>query len=165
MKALLILLHFWTLGDTVTERHQWELSAAIGQRGLIDRKEYVFRSTLNVNYLYAINSVIQARIGADALYFSDPSKNILRGWSREKWAYGAGLGLETTMNKVVFLLGYNRYLYFNSVHNLENPDDPIHYYSKLGFRYKITPKFTFGLVMRANSNQADYIEYGLSYRF
>ena len=146
-------------------RNTFELSAGLGRRGILNEQEGVLRSTLSVGYNIRLNSLIDFKIATDALYFDQTQHDLLRAWSKEKWAYGAVIGSDLKLNRIIFTNGIGRYLYLNSGWIDKHPGDIIRFYTKIGFRYLITKNLTAGFVMRAHSVQADYIDFGLSVKF
>ncbi len=146
-------------------RSTFEISAGGGRRGIINSLRGVGRATITAGYNLRINAVVDLKVAADALYFDKTNENLLKSWSAEPWAYGAVIGSDFKLNRIIFTNGVGRYIYFASVWNKNSPNDMIQYYTKIGFRYLITKNLTAGFIMRAHRTQADYIDFGVSVRF
>lgn len=139
--------------------------SGIGRRGLINERKAILRSTTTLYFNQPIHPIIDLKLGLDAIYFENTDVNILKGWSRDHWAYGLVVGTDIKLNKIYFHCGMARYLYFKSVYNETHPKDPIRYYTKMGFRYQFLPHWSIGFTMRAHRTQADYIDFNLGWRF
>lgn len=145
-------------------KYHVEFSAGAGRRGMINRQEGVFRSTLSANFSMRIHPVVSLKLGLDALYFDRTNENLLLAWSGKNWAYGITAGSDFKMGRIIFSNGIGRYLQFDSVWEKNNPGDQIKYYTKIGFKYIITQHLLIGFMMRAHRAQADYIDFGFSIR-
>lgn len=161
MKNKLLLILLCLTGNPLIaqtlQRNTFELAAGLGQRGIINTKEGVLRGTGSLFYNIRFHALWDLKLGADALYYDRTDQNLLLATSYDKWAYGAVLGADFTMSRIIFHSGMGRYVYFKGRY-------PIRYYTRIGFRYVISPHLTAGFFMRAHKSQADYIDFGLSLR-
>lgn len=146
-------------------KNTFELAAGIGRRGILQKQSGVLRSTITAGYNLRLGPVVDLKFQGDALYFDRTDQNLLRSGSLEHWAYGVVIGSDFKLNRVIFTNGIGHYVYFKSDWEKRFPNDPINFYTKIGFRYLITPHLTAGFLMRAHSTQADYIDFGMSVKF
>jgi hypothetical protein len=145
------------------ERSTFEVGGGIGRRAFIDSKTAMLRGTVSSYYNLRLHKLWDLKLGADAIYwditykgnFNNDPGYMIRVSSYEHWAYAAVMGYDFKMNRLIFTGAVGRYLHFNGLYDLK-------YYTKVGFRYLITPHLTGGFYMRAHSNEADYIDFGLS---
>lgn len=144
-----------------------ELNAGIGRRAYINSKDAMLRGMLSLNYNYKINNVFYLRSGLDLNYYDHAFNGdykgpgyILTATSYEKYSVGLFLGGEIVMDKIIFLGGMSRYVYYKPLaqYNMK-------FYSKLGFKYLISPHINVGFFLKAHANEADYLDFGIGYKF
>lgn len=147
-------------------RSHLELGAGIGRRAYINSKSAMLRGTVFVNHLYKINNVIALRHGLDVIYWDKKYDNVNTGVgsgylitssSYEHFAYGYLLGADIVMNKISFQFGIGKYLYYKqiAIYNYQ-------YYSKFGFKYKLSDMIYLNSNIRAHGTIADYIDFGIA---
>lgn len=152
--AIFLLLHPGLEAQHLT-RNSVEIAAGIGRRGIINQQKGVLRGTGSLFYNVRIHSLWDLKIGADAIWYERTDQNLLLATSYEKWAYGAVIGSDFKMNRIIFTNGIGRYLYFNSRY-------PIRFYTRIGFKYAISKHLNVGFFMRAHRYQADYLDFGIN---
>lgn len=156
-------------------RSHVELNLGIGRRAYINSKEAQLRGMASLNYVYKINKVFYLKSGLDINYwdhkfdgnFSGPGYQLI-ATSYEHYAYAWFFGGEIAMNRVIFQGGAASYLHFKHL-----PDDyliqtfgrKVNYYTKIGFKYLITKNLNAGFFLKAHSYEADYMDFGLGYKF
>jgi len=149
------------------QKSTWELHAGAGWRARINSKEGTFRSTISFNRNWRLSKFIDLKTGFDAIYWdvvytglaNDPGY-FLRSTSYDHWAYAIFIGGDFKMHRAIFQTGYGRYLYYNTL-DIWN----VKYYTKLGFRYQVTPHVSVGMFLRAHAYEADYMDFGIGYKF
>ena len=115
-------------------------------------------------YEYRVNEKSGFNLGVDFMY--DPGKykiaealqlNIENSF-RNLHQWGIVFGHELYINKVGVLIQYGRYLH-----------DPLHLdrnaYQRYACRYYFSPTFFGGLALKAHSGSADWVEWGMGYKF
>lgn len=173
MKKLLFTISLFILSGTVAaqdldlNRNTFELVLGAGRRAYINSKKAMLRSTFSMNYNIRLHPLWDLKLGADAVYFDHVFDGnnlgkgyILRSTSYGHFAYGAFLGADFKMNRVIAQFGMAKYIYFNDL-----PQYNMQFYSKLGMRYVISRHVSVGFLMRAHQAEADYMDFNLSYKF
>lgn len=172
MRILFISLFFISLSLTSfsqvsLNRSHLELNVGIGKRAYINSNKGMFRSMGSINYNQRFNNVFYIKTGLDVNYYDIPYDGnssgpgyILTSTSLEHFSYAWFLGGEIVMNKIIFQGGMSRYLYFKHL-----PQYDVNYYSKIGFKYLITPHLNLGFFLKAHSYEADYMDFGFGYKF
>ncbi len=161
----LVVLVNNTMAQTFAQRSHAEFGIGIGRRAYINSKSAMLRGTLFANHLYKINNVISIRHGLDVIYWhkkyddinSGPGSGyLITSSSYEHFAYGYILGCDVVMNKVTVQLGMGKYLHYKqiAIYNYQ-------FYSKFGFKYKLTDKLYLNSTIRAHGTIADYIDFGI----
>lgn len=165
--CLILLVYCKSNAQSALNRSHLEFNIGIGKRAYINSRDGMFRSMASLNYNYRINNVFYLKSGLDVNYYDIPFNGdynakgyILTSTSLEHFSYAWFLGAEIVMNKVIFQGGMSRYLYFKHL-----PQYDVNYYSKIGFKYLITPHLNFGFFLKAHSYEADYMDFGLGYKF
>jgi hypothetical protein len=163
--SMIILSFLNSYSQTFAKRSHAEFGIGFGKRAYINSKSGVLRSTSYINHVVKINNVIAIRHGLDVIYwdktfdgknFGTGSGYLLTSTSYEHFAYGYLLGLDVVMNRITFQMGLGKYLYYNqmAIHNYQ-------FYSKLGFKYKISNTFYFNGAIRGHGIIADYVDFGI----
>ncbi len=162
---LLICLNTSAKSQSFADRSHAEFGIGIGRRAYINSKSAMLRGTFFANHLYKINNVIAIRHGLDVIYwdkkFDDINIGVGSGYlitssSYEHFAYGYLLGCDFVMNKVTVQLGMGKYIHYNqiAIYNYQ-------FYSKFGFKYKVSEKLYLNSTIRAHGTIADYIDFGI----
>ncbi len=157
------------LAQNFATRNHAEFGIGIGRRAYINSKSAMLRGTLFANHLYKINNVFSIRHGLDIVYWDKTYDGINTGTgsgylvtssSYEHFAYGYLLGTDIVMNKITFQFGMGKYLYYKqiAIYNYQ-------YYSKFGFKYKLSDKLYFNSNIRAHGTIADYVDFGIAIKF
>ena len=144
------------------QRSHFDMNVGIGRRAYINSHEGVVKGMASINYVQKINNVFYLKTGLDAMYwdvtyYATTGKGyLLTSTSYEHFAYAWFLGGEIVMNKVVFQGGMSKYLYFKHLSQYD-----VNYFSKIGFKYLITPRLNVGFFLKAHSYEADYMDFGI----
>lgn len=163
--VILLICNHDLHSQSFAKRSHAEFGIGIGRRAYINSKSAMLRSTTYANHIFKINNVISIRHGLDVIYwektfddknFGTGSGYVLTSTSYEHFAYGYLLGLDVVMNRITFQMGAGKYLYYNqmAIHNYQ-------FYSKLGFKYKISNTFYFNGAIRGHGIIADYVDFGI----
>ena len=156
-----------THAQKLLERNTFEIDLGIGKRAYINSKDGVLRGTASLNYNWRVHKIIDIKTGFDAIYWDIPYQDrpndpgyLITSTSYEHFAYAFVLGFDLKMRRTTFQYGLGRYLYYKQLAAYDYD-----YYSKLGFRYQLTEHFNAGFFLRAHSYIADYIDFGIGYKF
>jgi hypothetical protein len=148
-------------------RSHAELNIGAGRRAYINSKNAMLRGMLSANYNYKINNVFYLRSGLDLNYYEHAFNGdysgpgyILTATSQENYSVGLFLGGEVVMNRIIFQGGMSRYIYYKPL-----PQYNLKYYSRIGFKYLISPHVNVGFFLKAHNNEADYLDFGIGYKF
>ncbi len=172
IKKIIFILLFITLGynsqaQVSLNRSHAEINLGLGRRAFINTRKAQLRGMFSANYVQKINNVFYLKTGLDINYWDhvyDGNYNgpgyQLTATSYEHLAYAWFLGGEIVMNKVIFQGGVARYIYFKHL-----PQYDVNYYTKIGFKYLITKHVYAGFFLKAHSYEADYMDFGLGYKF
>lgn len=164
---ILVLIGNYSFAQKALNRSHGEINLGIGKRAYINSRDAQLRGMLSANYVQRINNVFYLKTGIDINYWDhkfDGNYNgrgyQLTATSYEHYAYAWFLGGEIVMNKIVFQGGLAKYLYFKHL-----PQYDVNYYSKIGFKYLINKHLYAGFFLKAHSYEADYMDFGLGYKF
>lgn len=172
MKRILLvliigLMSSFSQAQVSLNRSHAELNLGIGRRAYINTHKAQIRGMISANYVQKINNVFYLKTGLDVNYWEyafDGNYNgpgyQLTATSYEQFAYAWFLGGEIVMNKIIFQGGMARYIYFKHL-----PQYDVNYYTKIGFKYLITKHVYTGFFLKAHSYEADYMDFGLGYKF
>lgn len=148
-------------------RSHAEVNIGMGRRAYINSKDAMLRGMLSANYNYKINTVFYVRSGLDLNYYDHAFNGdylgpgyILTATSYKKYSVGLFLGGEVVMNRIIFQGGMSRYIYYKPL-----PQYNLKYYSRIGFKYLISPHVNVGFFLKAHNNEADYLDFGIGYKF
>lgn len=149
------------------ERNTLELGLGMGKRAYVNSKKGVMRGTASLNYNIRLNRFWDLKLGGDAIYWDIKYKGgnfydsgyLLSASNYEHWAYAVTVGSDFKMGRLIFTNSVGRYLYFKHLEAYN-----IQYYTKVGFRYLITRNLTAGVFLRAHSYEADYMDFGISFK-
>ena len=154
------------------ERSHFEVNLGLGRRAYINSKDAQLRGMASLNYVHRINTVFYLKTGLDVNYwdhkfdgnFAGPGYQLI-ATSYEHFAYAWFVGGEIAMNRVIFQVGAAWYLYFKHLPTQEIFNRDVNYYTKIGFKYLITKNLNAGFFLKAHSYEADYMDFGLGYKF
>lgn len=161
-----------TLAQASLNKSHVELNIGLGRRAYINSKEAMLRGMGSVQYVHRINNVFYVKSGLDVNYWDHKFNGNFNGkgyqliaTSYEHFAYAWFFGAEIVMNKVIFQGGAAKYLYFKHLPTKEIFKREVNYYTKIGFKYLITPNLNVGFFLKAHSYEADYMDFGIGYKF
>lgn len=174
MKKIVLFLFLFINGLNCIAQKQYtlnrntvEVHVGIGRRALINSRQGVFRGTASLNYNWRIHKYWDIKTGLDVIYWNTVYKGLpndpgylLRSTSYEHFAYALFVGGDFKMDRVTFQTGVGYYLYFKTL-DLWN----VKYYTKIGLRYQLTKHLSTGFFLRAHANEADYMDFGIGYKF
>lgn len=172
---ILLLISASSEAQVSLNRSHAEINLGIGRRAYINSKDAQLRGMASLNYVYKINNVFYLKTGLDINYwdhkfdgnFNGPGYQLI-ATSYEHFAYAWFLGGEIVMNRVIFQGGAARYIYFNHLSDEQlkiSFNRKVNYYTKIGFKYLITKHVYAGFFLKAHSYEADYMDFGLGYKF
>ncbi len=164
---LFVIISTASFAQSSLNRSHVELNLGLGRRAYINSREAMLRGMGSVQYVQRINNVFYIKSGLDVNYWDHKFDDNYSGrgyqltaTSYEHFAYAWFLGGEIVMNKVVFQGGAARYIYFKHLAQYD-----VNYYTKIGFKYLITPNLNVGFFLKAHSYEADYMDFGIGYKF
>ncbi len=164
---LFLFFAFEASAQRSLNRNHFETNIGIGRRAYINSKSAMLRGMFSINYNYHVNNVFYLRTGLDVNYYDHVFNGdyyglgyIVKSTSLEKYSYGLFLGGEIVMNRIVFQGGMTRYLYYKPL-----PQYNFKYFSRIGFKYLVSPHFNVGFFLKAHANEADYLDFGIGYKF
>jgi len=146
------------------KKHFYELiyNAGTKRDDMLNERLY-FISTIIFDYNYAFTPKYAVGAGVDLFY--DQSLSHIKAFeekeplaSHDNYQAGAHFGLRARFGRLNIVLNAGRYVYANYYKYTA-------IYSRLGMRYALTEKLLFNLTIKAHHAIADYLEWGLGYRF
>lgn len=144
----------------------FEFSAGIGKRGVFDSHKGLYRSGLYGGYNYFFNQALALKVGVDGWYYytvydpAQPNETFQEeGTSFDHWSAGISIGTDIAMNRFVVNGQVGKYIHFNGL------DPTVKWYWYGGFRYYLTPELGIQSTVYIHRTTADYINWGLVYRF
>ncbi|MBN1251876.1 MAG: acyloxyacyl hydrolase [Bacteroidales bacterium] len=137
-------------------------SAGVKEKRPDGGKKYDVKST-SIEYLRRINHKYNIGLGADVFYDEslydvlnpDSTKIITQS---EVIRYGIHASFEASMNKLVFTIQAGTYIFTYYT------DDGI-IYQRVGLKYFITKNILANITLKTSKGVADFVEWGLVYRF
>jgi hypothetical protein len=145
-------------------KHYWELLGNIGGKRDDNMREDVFLiSSFIFEYHYAMSAKYAVGTGLDFFYdaalsqhrefFGDlPEDNSLN------YQNGVHVGIRARYNRLHVLLNIGHYIKYKYLRTGK-------VYSRVGVRYALSETILFNLTLKAHNTVADYIEWGVGYRF
>ena len=149
------------------QRNAIEISAGIGARGVAEQKgKHLYKSGFYAGYNFYLNEVMTLKAGADAVYYYtvyDPENSLSTfqyyGTSYDRWRTGLSIGADINLWRITVGTQIGKYVHFNRLK--ENAT----WYWTFGPTYNITPHLGFQAKTYMHFAQADYVNWGLLYRF
>jgi len=138
------------------------LAAGIKEKKPIGGKKYNVR-TLSITYLRRVGHRLNVTGGFDTFYDetlydiinNSSSLNITQS---DIMQYSIHSGIETILNKLIISIQLGTYIFTNYT------DDGI-IFQRVGLKYLITKNILANVTLKTNAGIADFIEWGLIYRF
>ncbi len=153
-------------GDTITnktdifKKHQFDLGANIGRRGVYESKDGLYKTGLYAGYNYRLSHVWALSTGIDAVYYHtiyDPDRNLetyqSNASSFKRWRVGLAVGPDFWMGNLAAMFKYGYYIYYDSL-------KPVKTYWTTGFKYKATNWFSLQAKIYVHKTEADYLGFG-----
>ena len=75
-----------------------------------------------------------------------------------KWSSGIQVAGDLYFDRLALTFGLGKYIYFKSLHN-------VWMYSSLGFRFRASEHINLLWIFKAHQNEADFMNFGIGYRF
>jgi len=152
---------------TTLQRNSIELSAGLGARGVFEnRNKNLYKSGLYVGYNFYLNDMTTLKAGADAVYYHttfDPNnygetfQNY--GTSYDKWRTGISIGADINLWRITVAAQIGKYIHYNRLM------DKATWYWTFGPTFNITPHLGLQAKTYMHFAQADYVNWGVVYRF
>lgn len=152
---------------TTLQRSSIELSAGLGARGVFgDRSKSLYKSGIYAGYNFYLNDVMSLKAGADAVYYYttfDPNNYVNTfqnyGTSYDKWRTGISVGADINLWRVTVAAQIGKYIHYNRLM------DKATWYWTFGPTFNITPHLGLQAKTYMHFAQADYVNWGVVYRF
>ncbi len=158
--------HRLNSNDTVTrkadfiKKHQFDLGANVGRRGVYQSKEGLYKTGLYAGYNYRLSHVWALSAGIDAVYYHtiyDPNRNLetyqSNASSFKRWRVGVAVGPDFWMGNLAAMFKYGYYVYYDSL-------NPVKTYWTTGFKYKTTKWLALQAKIYVHKTEADYLGFG-----
>ena len=136
-------------------------SGGIKQVTEIDENKY-FASSLSSNYSFGINAKQRIGFGVDLFYDE--------GANRGDWNFSPETSFKDRFSQALFISHDLVIQNFNIITHIgvytlykTDPEKPI--YTRIGLRYNVSDKIIANLSLKAHLGKADFIEWGIGYRF
>ncbi len=152
---------------TTLQRNSIELSAGLGARGVFaNRNKSLYKSGLYAGYNFYLNDVISLKAGADAVYYytvfdpnnyGDTFQNY--GTSYDRWRTGISVGADINLWRITVAAQIGKYIHYNRL--MEKAT----WYWTFGPTFNITPRLGLQAKTYMHFAQADYVNWGVLYRF
>ena len=145
-------------------RHFLELVGNVGAKRDDNLKDDVYLvSSLIADYYYGYSAKYALGIGLDGFYDASlaPHQDFFEEVERDNsvnYQLGTHLGFRARYKDLYILLNAGYYLVQKYLRHGK-------IYSRIGLRYAITDQVLLNLTLKAHSTIADYIEWGVGYRF
>jgi len=141
----------------------FEIGADIGYRGAFKTRAGTWKSGIYAGYNYKINHILSLKFGSDAVYYYTPFTGSIETFqyyatSYDRWRIGVGIGGDIWLGKLAVMGNYGYYLKYNSYY-------PVKWYWTAGLKYYINSWLGFQGKMYSHKSQADYLGFGLIFRF
>ncbi|WP_165499798.1 acyloxyacyl hydrolase [Pedobacter frigidisoli] len=152
---------------TPLQRNSIEVSAGLGARGVPEQNDkHLFKSGFYAGYNFYINDVVLLKAGADAVYYYtvyDPQNYAGTyqnyGSSYDRWRTGVSVGADVNLWRITVGAQVGKYIHYNRV-----KEDATWYWT-FGPTFNITPQLGVQAKTYMHFAQADYVNWGLVYRF
>ncbi|NOU59486.1 acyloxyacyl hydrolase [Marinifilum caeruleilacunae] len=136
-------------------------SGGLKQTTEIDENKY-FASSLSSNYAFGINSKQRIGFGIDIFYDE--------GANRGDWNFSPATSFQDRLSQALYVSHDLVIQKFSLITHIgvyalykTDPEKPI--YSRVGLRYNVSNKIVANLSLKAHLGKADFIEWGIGYRF
>ncbi|SFA57015.1 Lipid A 3-O-deacylase (PagL) [Pedobacter suwonensis] len=152
---------------TTLQRNSIELSVGLGARGVFEnRNKSLYKSGLYAGYNFYLNDVMSLKAGADAVYYYttfDPNNygNTFQnyGTSYDQWRTGISIGADINLWRVTVAGQIGKYIHFNRLM------DKATWYWTFGPTFNITPHLGLQAKTYMHFAQADFVNWGVVYKF
>ncbi len=136
----------------------FEFNSAIGFRGISETKNTFKKVYFSAGYSTKVHPVFDTKLLLESFY--SERIDVYQGLAEasDKWSIGLQLAGDLYFDKLILTFGLGKYLYFQSPHG-------VWMYSSLGFRYRLTKHLNLLWIFKAHRNEADFMNFGLGYRF
>jgi hypothetical protein len=145
-------------------RNSFEIGWDIGERGVFESRDVLYRADIYAGYIYRLNQVFNLKGGFDAGYYftAYDSKNndaTFEGHasSYDKWRVGVSIGGDINLGRFAVMASYGYYLHFNGYY-------PTKTYWVPGIKYNVLPWMAIQGKSYIHSHEADYLGVGLLFR-
>ncbi|KLT65255.1 acyloxyacyl hydrolase [Pedobacter sp. BMA] len=148
-------------------RNSIEISVGLGARGVPQQSDkHLFKSGLYAGYNFYLNDIMVLKAGADAVYYytvynPDDYAGTYQnyGTSYDRWRTGLSVGAEINLWRITVGAQVGKYLHYNRY-----KEDATWYWT-FGPTYNITSRLGIQAKTYMHFAQADYVNWGLVYRF
>lgn len=151
--------------EMLMKKNGLEISFGAGERGKYKTKNGFFKMGFYAGYNHFINNVLAFRMGLDAVYYDkvyNPAvyEDSVPYWGKsyEHFRLGASAGIEVKMNDFAINTNFGRYVYFKSPYHQKM-------YWNASLKYYLSKNYGVVSTLNAHKFQADFVNWGLFYRF